>query len=279
MALAVLKDQHNLEWNQEGLYTPTTIAQRLGAASFSALVERSGRPLRLRPFWAVLPVLGAALALARQFTHGFTLSEDSILYISWTRRLLSGAGCERWDGAAFDDGYFAPGYSGGLALVQPARVGVIRWPSAGPLNAALHSAAVFAVIRWLRHRITSRFGVGRGRCVIAFAAPRITLTSDILSASAFALWTTLALIAFARFLPDGTDAAWLQTAARAGLASLTRYVGLARATALKYSCLYVWGEGLASGFAASPRSLGSRSGIPQLRRFHPIDPGFHAHAG
>ena len=203
-------------------------------ASFSALVERSGRPLRLRPFWAVLPVLGAALALARQFTHGFTLSEDSILYISWTRNLLSGAGFERWEGAAFDDGYFAPGYSwlltlaslgGGGGRIDPLAV-------AGPLNAALHGAAVFAVIRWLRHRIASRFLVGWGSCVIAFAAPLITLTSDILSDSAFVLWTTLALIAFDRFLQDGTDAAWLQTAALAGLASLTRYVGISLAAAL-----------------------------------------------
>lgn len=201
------------------------MAQGLGrVTSFSALVERSARALRWRPFLAVLPVLGAVLALSRQFTHGFVLSEDSVIYISWTRNLLQGAGFAPWDGAAYDNVNFAPGYSWLLALASggwwdPLAV-------AGPLNAALHGATVFIVIRWLRHRIASRFWAGWGSCVVAFAAPLVTLTSGILSDSAFVLWTTLALLAFDRFLQDGTDAALLRAAAFAGVAGLTRYAGI-----------------------------------------------------
>ena len=223
----------------------TTIAQCWGrVTSFSAWVERSGQPLRLRPFLAVLPVLGAVLALSRQFTHGFVLSEDSVIYISWTRNLLQGAGFVPWDGAAYDNVNFAPGYSWLLALASGTWFAPLA--VAGPLNAALHGATVFAVIRWLRHRIASRFLVGWGSCVVAFAAPLITLTSDVLSDSAFVLWTTLALIAFDRFLQDGTDAALLRTAALAGLAGLTRYAGLPLLAVLMVGLSLRLGGGLGS---------------------------------
>lgn len=182
-----------------------------------------------------MPVLGAALTLSRLFTQGLGLSEDSVLYISRTRNLLQGADCASGDGAAYDNVAFAPGYAWGAGAGQ-LRTGD-PLAVAGPLNAALHGAAGGAVSRWLQPRIASRVLVGRAGA--SSRVPRLhSPDSPHFSDTACARWTTLALIAFDRFLQ--AEAAWLPIAAPAELACLTRYVGLSRGRAHGMAALTSW---------------------------------------
>ena len=178
---------------------------------------------RFALFLAVLAALSAALALLRQSTHGFALISDAVTYVSVARNLLAGEGFIRWNGAPFG-AVWPPGYPLLLALASLGRFDPVA--VAGPLNAALHGAAVFAAGHWLRQRITSRFLVFWSCLVLAGAAPLLNLAATMMAESPFILCVTLALSQLDRFLIHGRVRHLATAAAYAGLAALTRYPGL-----------------------------------------------------
>ena len=191
---------------------------------------RRGRRARFRLFLIALAVLGATLVLLRQTLHGLTLKEDSSVYVSVARNLWQGNGFVHWSGAPFGS-IWPPGYpltlaAASLGLFDPLAV-------AGPLNAVVHGVTVFAAGHWLRRRLTSRWLAAAGCCGVAFGAPLIGTSTNILSDSLFILYVTLALIQTGRVLTgEGGPAALPGAAAGAGLAVLTRYAGLPLIAAL-----------------------------------------------
>ena len=189
------------------------------------------RQLRFALCLALLAVLSAALGWLRQSTHGFPL-RDSVNYIALARnlvqcesfaRLWQGECLVRWNGAPFET-IWPPGYSFLLAAVSLGRFDPLA--VAGPFNVALLGATVFAAGHWLQRRIASRFLVFWGCLVLASAAPLLALTATVMSDLAFVLCVTLALSQIDSFLVRGQVSRLAAAAACAGLAALTRYVGL-----------------------------------------------------
>ena len=182
------------------------------------------RPLRFALGLTLAAVLGAALVLLYQSTHGVQMVFlDSLTYLSVARNLLQGDGFVRWSGQPFDAAW-PPGYPLLLALASLGRFDPVA--VAGPFNAALHGVTIFAAGCWLRQRIASRFLVGWGCLVLAGAAPLLKMTAAMMSDYAFALCVTLSLSQLDLFLARGRGRHLAAAAAGTGVAALTRYAGL-----------------------------------------------------
>ena len=203
-----------------------TAATKLGRSQrrLRPLRPKNTRQLRFALGLAVLAALSAALVLLYQSTHGIKMVfMDSVTYVSVARNLLQGEGFVRWNGRLFG-AVWPPGYPLLLALASwgggnPVAV-------AGPFNAMLHGATVFAAGHWLRDRIASRFLAFWGCLALACAAPLLHAATTIMSEPAFVLCVTLAFIQLDHCLARGRRRRLAAAAACAGLAALTRYAGL-----------------------------------------------------
>lgn len=147
-------------------------------------------PDRFGVFLALLSATAAGLVLLQQFGHGVALDWDSVNYIGTARNLLSGDGFVRFDGRPYRN--FPPLYPTLLAVaslfVFDPRV------VAGPLNAVLMGATVFATGRWMRSRLRTPSLVVVGCLAVAFSAPLIWAATWAMTETAFVLLATLSLI-------------------------------------------------------------------------------------
>ena len=171
---------------------------------------------------ALAALAGAGLALARQATYGATLYYDSIIYISVARNLLARGGFADFLGEVHIT--WPPLYplalaTGGLGIADPLTI-------AGPLNAAIFALTIFAVGRYLRHRLSSGYPALWACFALALSIHLTSQAATALSEPLFILLTTLALIRADDYLAGGKRAALLWAAAFSALAWQTRYVGV-----------------------------------------------------
>ena len=183
---------------------------------------------RLRPDrGALLPAafgtLAAALVLAREVSYGPGLLWDSINYVSVARSLLAGEGFTEFLGRPYT--IWPPLYP--LLLAAPGLLGPDPLDAAGPLNAAAHGLAVFAVARHLPRRLAARPLALWGGLAAALAMPLADMAALAMPETPFILLATLALLRLDAHLADGRRASLGQAAALAGLATLVRYPGVA----------------------------------------------------
>lgn len=141
-------------------------------------------------FLALLSAAGAALVLLQQAGYGVVLDWDSVNYVGAARNLASGDGFVRFDGRPYRT--FPPLYPAMLAVASffvfdPRAV-------AGPLNAVLFGATVFATGRWMRRRLRSPSLVAVGSLAVAFSVPLIWAAGWAMTETAFVLLATLSLI-------------------------------------------------------------------------------------
>ena len=180
------------------------------------------RPDGLTLLIALAALAGAGLALARQATYGATLYYDSIIYVSVARNLLAGGGFADFLGEIHIT--WPPLYPlalaiAGLGIADPLTI-------AGPLNAAIFALTIFAVGRYLRHRLSSRYLALWACFALALSIHLTSQAATALSESLFILLATLALIRADDYLVGGKTAALLWAALFSALAWQTRYVGV-----------------------------------------------------
>ena len=192
------------------------------------------RPDGLTLLIALAALLGAGLALARvaaPYAPGITL--DSMRYIAAARTLQAGEGITDAGGTHYTD--WPPFYpialaAAGLGWADPLDV-------AGPLNAAALALAIFAVGRYLRRRLASRFLVAWACLMIACSAGLAGWAAWAMSDLLFILLTTLALISADDYLHKRKTAALAWAAIFGALASQTHYIGAAVPAAIGLALL------------------------------------------
>ena len=173
-------------------------------------------------FLVAVAALGAALALAREVTHGPALHWDTINYLAVARNLLAGEGFLNYDGTPYT--LWPPLYplllaAAGFGVLDPLQV-------VGPLNAGILGLTVFVVGRYLRRRLESRFLAAWAPVVLALSLPLTELAWWGLSETLFVLLATLALVGADDFLRGGRRSSSALAAVSASLALLTRYLGI-----------------------------------------------------
>ena len=188
------------------------------------------RPSKSTLLLCIPAVLGAALVLARETTHGVGLHSDSLLYISVARNLLAGEGFLQFAFGAMT--HWPPLYP--LLLAAPGLFAVDPLAAAGLLNAVVFGLTVLVAGLWLHQRLRSQWLVLWGCVAVMLSLPLTSEASWALSEPLFILLTTLSLVQADRFLENGKHGALVWAAAFAALACLTRYLGVAlvAATAL-----------------------------------------------
>lgn len=182
---------------------------------------------RLRPrLFVLLPAGLAAFSTAwillLQQGAGVGVDWDSAEYICVARNLLAGRGFLGCGGRDFVD--WAPLYPALLAAASLA-AGADPYKAAGPLNAVLFGALVFASGLWLSRVLESRLVAAWGCLAVALSIPLARISSFALSEPAFLLFATLALIHADRRLGGGGGRALAWAAAFSALAFATRYAG------------------------------------------------------
>ena len=183
------------------------------------------RPSKSALLFCIPAVLGAALVLARETTHGVGLHSDSVIFVSVARNLLAGEGFMQ-----FVEGWkpmmaWPPLYP--LLLAAPGLFGLDPLDAAGPLNAAAFGLCVLVAGLWLRRHLQSRWLAWWGCLAIMLSLPLASEASWAMSEPLFILLATLSLAQADSFLQSGKRRALAWAAAFAALACLTRYLGVA----------------------------------------------------
>lgn len=189
------------------------------------MIEALRRPGKSTLLLCILAVVGAALVLAREATHGVGMHSDSINLVSVARNLLAGNGFLQFVQAWGTITTWPPLYS--LLLAAP---GLLAWDpmdAAGPLNAAIFGLTVFVAGLWLRERLHSGLLAWWGCLAVMLSLPLTREASWALSEPLFILLATLSLVQLDRFLDNGKHRSLAWASAFAALACLTRQMGVA----------------------------------------------------
>lgn len=179
---------------------------------------------RAQAVWLPAVFGGAAFAwvIAATARWGPGVSNDGVTYLSVARNLAAGRGFVRFDGSTVEA--WPPLYPGLLAI----GTGVGLDPSeAARVVGALSAAAAVAALVALLLRATCSVGWATWGGVMAFASPALWRTF----ASAWSEAVLSALVVVACWLAGRRQERWFATAlllgAVAGLACLTRWIGIA----------------------------------------------------
>ena len=181
-------------------------------AALSAALDRLALP--------ALGVLGATLILLREANYGVGLTWDSAYYIAAARNLLAGEGLSLWHGVPY---YGAPPLFP-LLLAAIGWFGIDVVAAAGYVNAAAFGLTVFVVAAWLRRRVRSPLLAVWGGCACALSPALTSAAAHALTESVFILSIVVSLTLLDLY--NGKAPALVLSAAAAGAALLTRYVGL-----------------------------------------------------
>ena len=173
---------------------------------------------------ALLAALGAAHILVRTSTYGAALGNDAFNYLSAAESLVAGQGLLSPGGGQMV--LFAPFLPMALAFLS--LFGIEPVDGGRFLNATAFGLLILVSGLYLNRRLESR-SISLGVAVaVMVALPLSHAASTLMSESLFILLTLLALMPLESFLNrrSGTLALVL-SAVFAGLAALTRYIGVA----------------------------------------------------
>ena len=171
----------------------------------------------------LLALIAPVLALIRTEIHGIALHGDSVNYISVARNLAAGNGYTHFDGTPLTG--WAPLYPTILALPD-LLLGI------DPMTGArFFDAAVFGLIVFFSGQLFERYIAAPSLIVIGAAA--VMLSPDLLRLSTYALsepffilLTTVFLLGLNSYLKKNSISSLLLVALVAGMACLTRYIGV-----------------------------------------------------
>ncbi len=183
---------------------------------------------------AGLAAVSGASILPRQAEFGPGIDRDSAAYVCIARSLLAGEGYAGCGGTGAME-YWPPLYPALLAAAS--LPGFDPREAAGPLNAVILGALVFAAGQWLRRNIASRPLAAAGCLAAASSVPLAWISSWALPDPAFILFSALALIWADRRLEDGRRASLAWAAAFSALAWATRCLGGAVVVAVALALL------------------------------------------
>ena len=171
---------------------------------------------------AALAALGAGLVLAREVNYGVGLTYDAVTYISTARNLLDGEWFVQYNNWPY--WHWPPLYP---LLLAGAGFGALDpYAVAGPLNAVIFGATIFAAGCCLRGRVRNRLLLAWGCAAAALSIPLATVAAQALSEPLFILCVMLSLLCSVRYFEAGRQSALLWAAVFASLAFLTRYAGV-----------------------------------------------------
>ena len=147
-------------------------------------------PARFTLALAGLAAVSGASILPRQAEFGPGLNWDAVAYICIARNLLAGEGYAGCGGLGAME-YWPPLYP--TLLAAASLPGFDPRDAAGPLNAAILGALVFAAGQWLRRNLASRPLAAAGCFAVAVSVPLAWISSYAMSDPAFLLFSALAL--------------------------------------------------------------------------------------
>ena len=173
-------------------------------------------------------VLMALLGIANIYTHtsnyGPNITEDSVIYISVVKNLVTGDGFLTYNQDEYN--LYPPGF--------PLLLGFLASLGADPVEAGRFVNIIgFGIVlcltyRWLNCHITNTFLVLISAIIIALSYPLNSVFSYLLSDSIFIVSVVASLISMSRFLkspdPSWSTLAW--SASFTALAATTRYIGV-----------------------------------------------------
>ena len=200
--------------------------------------DRSSAPWRQAQQWRTwqwrTPVLLAVIALAgaahlwfRTGEYGLGLTNDSLHYLAAAASIADGQGLRDATGGPYL--LYPPLYP--LALAGISRLGMAPVDAAQALNIAAFGLTALLAGLWLRRRVQSDLIAVAVTLTAVLAAPLLNTASYLWSETLFALLIVLSLMQLDlyRQRPDGTGGklALAASASCAGLAAVTRYMGVA----------------------------------------------------
>ena len=170
----------------------------------------------------VLAGLGTAHILARTATYGAAVLADSTTYLSTALNFLAGEGWRDFTG--FPLVAWPPLFSlllaaGGWVGIDPLEVG--RW-----VNAIAFGLTILAAGLYLSSNLRARGLALAAAGALAASLPLSELAASLMSEALFVLFTLLALMQLASFLPRGGRTPLLRAAVCTALAALLRYPGV-----------------------------------------------------
>lgn len=190
----------------------------------------SGENWQLVRHWAgpalliIIALAGAAHLWLRTGEYGLGLTNDSLHYLAAAASLADGNGLQSAAGGPFL--LYTPLYP--MALAGISRLGIEPVAAAQVVNIAAFGLLTLLVGLWLRRRVKYGLIAGAGALTVMAAAPLINTASYLWSETLFALLILLSLLQLEAFLKRPERTRTLAAAAAcAGLAAVTRYMGVA----------------------------------------------------
>ena len=166
---------------------------------------------------------GSLLVLISTAPHGIGLTPDSVTYISVARSLSAGNGLTLYDSTPL--ALYPPIYPVALSLVE-LTTGLDPVEGARILNALLFGLIIcLSGIFFRRHLVSPSF-VLVGLASVTLSPVLFERSVFALSEPLFILWTLIFLLLLETYLKKRSFKLLLLLAVFAGLASLTRYIGL-----------------------------------------------------
>lgn len=189
----------------------------------------NGEHWRLMQSWSgpallvMIAVAGAAHLWLRTGEYGLGLTNDSLHYLAAAESAADGKGLRGADGAPFL--LYPPLYP--LVLAGISRLGIEPVVAAQLVNIVAFGLLTLLTGLWLRRRV--RYGViaGAGALTMLAAAPLINTASYLWTETLFVLLVVLSLLQLEAFLKRPEGKLLLAAAGCAGLAAVTRYMGVA----------------------------------------------------
>ena len=184
--------------------------------------SRADRLLFLLPLLGLV-VAGSVCIALRTDRLGPGVSPDSVHYMAIAESIVAGRGYRSYSGSPSPQ--WAPAYPSLLAAGPALGVAVAAWARA--LNVLGFALLIAAVGLALRASARSAGPALLGAAAVAVAPPLHLVYSFVWTETAFILWLAAFLVAAPRYLATGRRRDLLVLALIAGLACLTRYLGVA----------------------------------------------------
>ena len=183
----------------------------------------SAKLMSLKSLAILFPLAGFLLVLISTAPHGIGLSPDSVTYISVARSLSAGKGLTLYNSAPLIG--YPPVYPVALSLVE-LTFGVDPVEGARFVNALIFGLIIcLSGILFRRHLVSPPF-VLVGLASVTLSPVLFERSSYALAEPLFILWTLIFLLLLESYLNKRSVKLLLLLGTFAGLASLTRYIGL-----------------------------------------------------
>ena len=191
--------------------------------SFQFSVTSIAKLISLNSLAILMSLAGSLLVLITTAPHGIGLSPDSVAYISVARNLSAGNGLTLYNAAPLIG--YPPVYPVVLSLVE-LTLGLDPVEGARFVNALIFGLIIYLSGIFFRRHLVSPAFVLVGLASVTLSPVLFERSSFALSEPLFILWTLIFLLLLEGYLIKPSFKRLLLLGTFAGLASLTRHIGL-----------------------------------------------------